>query len=110
MCCCHCADLRRRVEALEARLLPALSAADEALLAALWPIVAAEAGTEPWTLRELRQRPNVRLVLGSRKPAGIGRLFAMAATAGRVIAGYELENVASSGSRTLWRLWRREAV
>lgn len=96
--CPHCGAL----------LLPALLPADEALLAALWPIVAAEAGTEPWTLRELRQRPNVRLVLGSRSPASIGRLFATAA--GRTIAGFELENVASSGSRTLWRLWRREAV
>ena len=103
-CCPHCADLQRRVDALEA---VGISPADRAFLAALWPIVAAEWGTELWTLRELRQRPNVRLVLGSRSPASIGRLFATAA--GRLIAGCELEKVASSGSRTLWRLWRREA-
>src|SRR4051812_19654764 len=105
MCCSCCAEFRRRLDALEAM---ALSPETRAFLAALWPIVAAEWGTEPWTLRELRQRPNVRLVLGTRSPASIGRLFATAA--GRTLGGFELENVTSSGSRVLWRLWRREAV
>jgi hypothetical protein len=112
VCCRHCleemADLRSRVEALEARLLPAvLSAVDAALLASLWPIVAAEWGTAPWTVSELRQRPNVRLVLGSRSPASLGQLFAKAA--GRSVVGFELEKLARQGSRTLWVLWRRSS-
>ena len=95
-CCPHCGE----------RLVPALSAADAALLAALWAAIAAEWGTEPWTLREARQRPSVRLVLGARSPASIGRLFATASAEGLVIAGYELEHIVSKGGRTLWRLWR----
>ena len=101
-CCAHCADLRRRVEALEAL---AFSPEDRAFLAALWPAIAAEWGDAPWTLREARQRPNVALVLGSRTPASVGRLFAK--VAGRTLAGFELEHVACKGRRSLWRLWRR---
>lgn len=106
---CQCraelAALERRIEALEAGAGSALTAADRAFLAQLLPVIAGELGGEPWTLAELRQRPNVRLVIGSRSPASLGQLLSRAA--GQIIGGLELEKLGRHGSRTLWRLWAR---